>query len=142
MTVDVHALLKHQPILLFDGECGFCNRSVLFVLKRERGRRLHFAALQSPQGMALKAYFDLDERTDSLILIKSHEAYIKSCAALRLTQYMKGLWPLLMIFILIPPFLRNPVYDWVARNRMRWFGRVRHCELLQQKDQARFLDGQ
>ncbi len=68
------------------------------------------------------------------------EAYIRSCAALRLTRYLKGLWPLMMGFLVIPPFLRNLVYDAIAKRRMKWFGRVQNCALLVKEDRARFLD--
>src|SRR6218665_2886125 len=139
MSVDVQQLLSRQPILLFDGECGFCNRSVQFILAREKNKALHFAPLQSEAGIALRNYFEIGENTDSMILIRDHSAYIKSCAALRLTRYMKGLWPLMMVFIIIPPFLRNLVYNFIAKRRMRWFGRVENCALLKNEDRARFL---
>lgn len=139
MSVNIQDILTKQPIVLFDGECGFCNRSVQFLLQRERNKKLHFAPLQSDIGIALRNYFEISGNTDSLILIKDHSAYIKSCAALRLTPYMKGLWPLMTIFIVIPPFLRNLVYDFIAKRRMRWFGRVENCALLKQEDRSRFL---
>lgn len=140
MNVQLQDILSKQPILLFDGECGFCNRTVLFFLKRERRPLMHFAPLNSATGRALRAYFEISENTDSIVLIKQHSAYIKSCAALRLAPYMKGLWPLLIVFVVIPPFLRNFVYDFIARRRMRWFGRVENCALLAQEDKKRFLD--
>jgi predicted DCC family thiol-disulfide oxidoreductase YuxK len=140
--VDAEEALKKQPILLFDGECGFCNRTVQFFLRNEKnnpGARMHFAPLQSEVGMALKKYFGIDEQTDSIILIKDHSAYIKSCAALRLTRYMKGPWPVMMGFLVVPPFMRNVVYDFIAKKRMRIFGRVESCELLKKEDRERFL---
>ena len=140
MSTDIQQILTKQPILLFDGECGFCNRSVQFLLAREKNKKLHFAPLQSEAGVALRTYFEIDGNTDSIILIRDHAAYIKSCAALRLTPYMKGLWPLMMVFIIIPPFLRNLVYDFIAKRRMRWFGRVESCALLKNEDKNRFLD--
>ena len=139
MTSGIQEILSKQPILLFDGECGFCNRSVQFLLEREKNKKLHFAPLQSRIGEQLRAYFEIDPKTDSMILIRDHAAYIKSCAALRLTGYMKGGWPLMQVFILLPSFLRNPVYDFIARRRMRWFGRVDNCALLKKEDQNRFL---
>lgn len=139
MNPEPREILSKQPILLFDGECGFCNRSVQFILAREKNKKLRFAPLQSEPGIALKKYFEISDNTDSLILIRNHSAYIKSCAALRLTQYMKGLWPLMMVFILIPPFLRNLVYDFIAKRRMRWIGRIKSCALLKNEDRARFL---
>jgi len=116
MTPEIQQALTKQPILLFDGECGFCNKTIQFFLKHEKtSKRMHFAPLQSEIGKALRSYFEIDEKIDSVILIKDHSAYIKSCAALRLTPYMKGIWQLGIVFVLIPPFLRNLVYDFIAR---------------------------
>ncbi|WP_317899526.1 thiol-disulfide oxidoreductase DCC family protein [Aurantibacillus circumpalustris] len=140
MTNALQEALKHQPILLFDGECGFCNKSVQFFLNREKpSKKMHFAPLESEIGKALKAYFEIDEKIDSIILIRDHSAFIKSCAALRMTQYMNGLWPLLSIFVIIPPFLRNVVYDFIAKRRRKIIGRVKTCELINMEDKKRFL---
>ena len=137
----IDQILTKQPILLFDGECGFCNKSILFFLKREHPlkKTTHFAPLHSETAIRLRKYFEIKEQVDSIILIRGHEAYIKSCAALRMTSYMKGLWPLLQVFLLIPPFLRNPVYDLVARQRQKISGRVESCALLKEQDGKRFL---
>ncbi len=139
MSVEINELLNKQPILLFDGECGFCNRSIQFFLRRERNKKMHFAPLQSEAGLLLRTYFEISDNTDSLILIKGHAAYIKSCAALRLAPFMKGAWPLAKILVIIPPFIRNIVYNFIAKRRMRIFGRVESCALLKEEDRSRFL---
>ncbi len=138
--MEINELLTKQPILLIDGECGFCNRSVQFFLKREKNKTMHFAPLTSQVGLDLRAYFEIDPKIDSIILIKDYSAYIKSCAALRLTLYMKGLWPMMTVFLVIPPFLRNMVYDMIAKRRMKIFGRVESCSLIPKEDRVRFLD--
>lgn len=139
--VDVNALLKLQPILLFDGQCAFCNKSVQFFLRNENKKKsMHFAPLDSEAGKALQAYFKINKKVDSIILIRQHDAYIKSCAALRLTLYMRGIWPLLVSLVVIPPFLRNLVYDFIAKNRQKIAGRLESCELLKTEDRERFLD--
>jgi predicted DCC family thiol-disulfide oxidoreductase YuxK len=138
--IDVNSILSKQPILLFDGECGFCNKTVQFFLAREKEpKKMHFAPLQSDVGIALRGYFEIDPKIDSLILIKEHSAYIKSCAALRLAPYMQGAWPVMVIFVVIPPFIRNVVYDFIARKRQKIFGRVESCALLKNEDRSRFL---
>jgi predicted DCC family thiol-disulfide oxidoreductase YuxK len=138
--IEINELLKKQPILLFDGECGFCNRTVQYFLKNESSKRkMHFAPLQSEPGILLRKYFEIGDNVDSLILIKGHDAYIKSCAALRLAPFMKGLWPVAVVFVIIPPFIRNLVYDFIAKRRMKLFGRGESCALLKNEDRSRFL---
>ncbi|MBX3165217.1 MAG: DUF393 domain-containing protein [Bacteroidetes bacterium] len=139
MTEEINNLLQKQPLLLFDGECGFCNKSVQFFLKREKNKSVYFIPLQSETGMALRNYFEIGKETDSIIFISNNKAFIKSSAALRLTKYMKGVYPLLQVFLIVPPFIRNVVYDFIAKRRMRWFGRVENCALLKEEDKSRFL---
>lgn len=138
--MDIKEILTKQPILLFDGECGFCNKSVQFFLKHEKNKRMHFAPLQSNVGAEIKTYFEIDNKIDSIILIRDYSAYIKSCAALRLTLYMKGLWPLMTVFLIIPPFLRNMGYDGIAKRRMKIAGRIESCALISNEDKKKFLD--
>ena len=99
--------LKKQPLLLFDGKCVLCNQAILFFLKHEKNKELHFISIESELGISIKNYFEINTKTDSMILIKNHDAFIKSCAALRLPKYMKGAWPLLIVLVIIPPFIRN-----------------------------------
>lgn len=140
MREKINNLLQKQPLLLFDGECGFCNKAVQFFLKHEKNRQVNFVSLQSEVGKTLREYFEISEKTDSIIFIRNHEAFIKSCAALRLTNYMTGLYPLLQFFLIVPPFLRNPVYDIIAKKRMKWYGRVENCALLEKEDRKRFIN--
>lgn len=131
--------LKKQPLLLFDGKCVLCNQVILFFLKHEKNKELHFVSIESELGISIKNYFEINTKTDSMILIKNHDAFIKSCAALRLTKYMKGGWPLLIVLVIIPPFIRNFFYDFIARRRKKWFGELENCALLKNEDRSRFL---
>ncbi|PBQ31763.1 thiol-disulfide oxidoreductase [Sphingobacteriaceae bacterium] len=140
MTKEIQEALSKQPILLFDGECGFCNKTIQFFLRNEnKNKRMHFAPLESEIGKALRKYFEIDEKIDSVILVKDHSAYIKSCAALRLAPFMRAPWSFAIVFVIIPPFLRNWVYDFIARRRKKIFGRVESCALLANEDRERFL---
>ncbi len=138
--MNINDILTKQPLLLFDGECGFCNKSLQFFIKHEKNKSMHFAPLTSDVGKEIRTYFEIGEKTDSVILIKDYSAYIKSCAALRLTLYMKGLWPLMTVFLIVPPFLRNMVYDLIAKKRMSIAGRVESCALIPAEDKKRFLN--
>ena len=135
----VNEALKKQPLLLFDGKCDLCNQAILFFLKHEKNKELHFISIESELGISIKNYFEINTKTDSMILIKNHDAFIKSCAALRLTKYMKGGWPLLIVLVIIPPFIRNFFYDLIARRRKKWFGELENCALLKNEDRSRFL---
>ena len=132
--------LKDKTVLLFDGYCNFCSSTVQFIFEHEKNNRLHFASLQSETGRELLKHYNIDpEKTDSLVLIENNQAYVKSSAALRLARYLKALYPLLFGFIIIPPFLRNLVYDYIARHRYKWFGKSESCMLPDKQLATRFL---
>ena len=130
----------HNVILLFDGYCNLCNGCVKFVLKHEKNDLVSFASLQSEAGEKLLKQFNIDPKvTDSLVLIENNTASIKSAAALKLTKYMKGLYPLCMGFMIVPPFIRNWVYDFIARHRYRWFGKSDTCMVPDKNIASSFL---
>lgn len=132
--------LKHKPILLFDGYCNFCSSAVQFMAAREKNREMYFTSLQSPVGLELLEHYRIDPATtDSLVLIENDKAYVKSGAALRTTKYMRGLYPLLKGFLIIPPFIRNFVYDFIAKRRYKWFGKAESCMLPDKELAKRFL---
>ena len=129
------------PIILFDGVCNLCHRSVQFVLPRDKKKVFRFASLQSSVGQSLlKKYGLADGQTDSFVLVEKDRAYTRSSAALRVVNKLKGLWPLLTVFWIIPRPLRDWVYDYVARHRYRWFGKEESCWLPTPEWKGRFLD--
>lgn len=129
-----------KPILLFDGFCNLCNSSVQFFLKHEKTNDFRFTSLQSDTGKALLKKYNIDPKvTDSLVLIHNNKAYIKSSAALKATAYMKGLYPLLQAFLIIPAFIRNSVYDFIARNRYKWYGKSESCMIPDPSLTQRFI---
>lgn len=137
MTVE--ELKQHQPVLFYDGVCNFCNSSVNFIISKEKKPVLTFAALQSAYGDAIKTTFGNTPVPDSLILFDNGKVYTKSSAALRVTRYLKGAWPLMGVFWVVPPFIRHFVYDYVARNRYKWFGKKDQCMIPSPDIRKRFL---
>ena len=120
--------LKNKTILLFDGYCNLCHSSVQFVLKHEKNNEIYFTSLQSPTGIEILNHYSINPKEiDSLVLIEKNKAYIKSTAALRITKYLKGLYPIGFSLLIIPSFIRNWVYDYVAKNRYKWFGKMDNC---------------
>lgn len=128
------------PLVLYDGECGLCNRSVQTILRHDRRGTFRFAALQSELGRALLERHGLPpEAMNTVVLVDGERAFTKSRAALRIAGKMDAPWPVLRAFALVPGPLRDGVYDWVARNRYRWFGRTDACMLPPPEVRARFL---
>ncbi|WP_394990199.1 thiol-disulfide oxidoreductase DCC family protein [Emticicia sp.] len=126
--------------VLFDGVCNFCNASINFVIDRDKKGVFKFAALQSDIGQEILKKYGLKQTNfDSIILEKEGKIYQKSDAALEIVRNMDGLWKVFYIFKIIPSFLRNPVYNLIAKNRYRIFGRTDACRIPTPKLKARFL---
>jgi len=129
-----------SPILLFDGVCNLCNASVQWILQHDRAGLFRFAALQSEAGQALLARFGLDaEQFDTVILVDGDRIFIRSDAALEILRRLGALWSWLSVLRWTPRPLRDSVYNWVARNRYRWFGRQEKCLLPRKEWAQRFL---
>jgi len=130
-----------NPIILFDGVCNFCNGTVNFVIKRDKSARLKFSTLQSEIGQNLiKANNFQDPDLRSFVFIEKRELYTRSTAALKVCKYMDGLWPLMYGFIIVPKFIRDGIYNWIANNRYRWFGKKEVCMVPTPELQSRFLN--
>ena len=129
-----------KQIILFDGVCNLCNSSVQFVIQRDPSGKFNYAALQSEAGRQLLKENDLPvNELYSIILIKDGEVYQRSRAALEVARGLTGLWPLLYVLIIIPPFVRNGIYNWISRNRYRWFGKKDECMIPTSELKSRFL---
>ena len=119
--------LTHS-IILFDGVCNLCNGAVNFVIKRDTGNVFKFTPLQEKQGVLLLKMHAVDtQKLDSIVLIENGNVYIKSSAALRIARKMSNLWPLFFVLLIIPSFIRDGVYDFIAKNRYKWFGKKEQC---------------
>ena len=130
-----------SPLILFDGECNLCNGFVQFVIRRDPRARFRFAALRSAAGRrALEQAGVQAELPDSIVLISAGRVRVRSAAALAILRGLGWLWPLTSVFLLVPRPLRDAVYDWVARHRLRWFGRQRSCWVPTAALRARFAD--
>lgn len=129
-----------DPVILFDGVCNLCNSSVQFVIKRDKNGTFRFAALQSEAANQLLKNFQ-HQKMDltTIILVQGNQLWTKSDAALRIAKKLSGAWPLLYAFIVVPRFLRNAVYDWIARNRYQWFGKKDECMIPTPELRQRFL---
>ncbi len=129
-----------RTILFFDGNCGLCNRSVKFVLRKERKQEIIFSPLQSEFAKRTLEPFNLGDKMDSLVLLENGKIYLRSSGALRITNYLKGLWPLMIVFIIVPPFIRDAIYNYIAKNRITWFGTADYCDMMTPDLKKRFLE--
>lgn len=134
----------NHPLILFDGDCNLCHGLVRFVIKRDRKAKYRFASLQSEVGQAaLKTAMGSDGMVtlpDSIVLVQHGKVRMKSTAALAIARGIRWPWPLLAVFWLVPYPLRDFIYDWVARNRLRWFGKREECWIPTPELLGRFLD--
>lgn len=132
---------QHKKIILFDGVCNLCNAAVDFIIRRDKEGEFMFASLQGEKGKEILRSFHLQEDyLDNFILYQNGKLYHRSTAFLKVMTGLGGLWKLLSIFFLIPRFIRDWVYDLVARNRYRWFGRRETCRVASAAERERFLD--
>lgn len=138
----IENLPKNKKIILFDGVCNLCNDSVLKVIKYDKNDTFRFASLQSEIGIAIQEYLKLDPKNlDSIILFEPGIAYYhKSDAALKIMNTFGGFWKLTQIFTIFPESLRNIVYNYIAKNRYKWYGKKESCMIPTPELKAKFLD--
>jgi predicted DCC family thiol-disulfide oxidoreductase YuxK len=128
-----------QAIVVFDGECVFCNRWVDFLLRFDRHDIFRFSARQSPAGVSLLQRIGLPELgVGSIILVEPGAVQLRSAAVLRMMSLLGFPFSLATVFCLVPATLRDSVYEWFARNRLKWFGR-RTCRVPSAAERHRFL---
>lgn len=119
-----------KSLLLFDGVCNLCHGAVRFIIERDPAKHFRFASLQSEPGLELIRKHDLPEDVRTMVLVEPDgRLSLRSTAALRVARRLGGLWPVFGVLLLVPAFMRDPFYEWVARNRYRWFGQKDSCPL-------------
>ena len=132
--------LSH-PVILFDGVCNLCNASVQYVIKHDKKKLFRFASLQSSFGESVLKQYDLPVNTfNSFILLSDNKIYTRSTAALLVAKKLSGLIKLFYGFIIIPKFIRDFVYDIIAKNRYKWFGKKEACWVPTPELKSLFLD--
>tara|TARA_B110000238_G_scaffold25300_1_gene24415 strand:- start:19 stop:435 length:417 start_codon:yes stop_codon:yes gene_type:complete len=133
---------KNKKIIIFDGVCNLCNTAVLKVIKHDKKNIFVFTALQSEKGQEILNYLKIDiSKIDSIILYEPGISYdIKSTAALKIMNDFGGLWSLLKALLIFPLGLRNFVYDYIAKNRYKWFGKKESCLIPKPELKNKFLN--
>ena len=132
--------MQKQSIILFDGLCNLCDGAVKFVIKHDIKKSFLFTSLQSDIGQKLLKQYSLPlENFNSFTLIQDNKVYTRSTAALKVAKQLNGGIKFLYVFIIIPPFIRNAIYNWIAKNRYKWFGKKEVCLIPTPELKARFL---
>ncbi len=134
-------MIENKKIILFDGICNLCNSAVQYIIKHDKNDVFRFAALQSDIGDKLIKERGMDaSRIDSIILIEPGVAYYtKSTAALKIARSFGGIWQLAGVFRWIPEKIRDRVYDYIANNRYKWYGKKEACMVPTPELKSKFL---
>lgn len=127
-------------VVLFDGVCNLCNGFVQFLIKRDRKERLRFASLQSNYGERIREkHLAANEEMDSVLFYRQKHVLVRSDAALEILKTLGGGWKLVQVLYIFPRGFRDAVYDWVASNRYRWFGKREVCMMPTPALERRFI---
>jgi len=127
-----------SPVLFFDGVCNLCNQAVQFIIRHDKKKIFLFAPLQSEPGQKAIAHF-AGKAPDSVILLYKQQYLVRSDAALYTFRLLGGLWTILFAAIIIPRFLRDALYNFISRNRYKWFGKKNECMIPTPDLMNRFL---
>ena len=133
---------KNKKVILFDGICNLCNTAVTTAIRYDKKDVFLFAAIQSKKGKELIDYLKIDiAKIDSIILYEPGVSYeIKSTAALQIMNDFGGIWQLTKLAALVPESFKNLVYDYIAKNRYKWFGKKESCMIPTANLKAKFLN--
>ncbi len=135
-------LPREKKLILFDGVCNLCNTTVQYVIKHDKNDVFRFTALQSNLGKQIIEAFEIDPTKTDSILLYSKEFGIKSksSAALHIARLLSFPNNLMTAFFIVPPIIRNKVYDYIAKNRYKWYGKREHCIIPTKALKAKFLE--
>ena len=130
-----------KKVILFDGVCNFCNFWVNFIIDRDDKDLFRFASLQSEFGLSILRKLNLSTKDfDTFVLIESKEYFIKSTAALKVVKDISGWLKILYPFIILPEFVRDSVYNLIAKNRYKIFGKSETCRVPTEEEKSKFIE--
>lgn len=133
-------MIHAKSIIFFDGVCNLCNTSIDFIIQRDKKDQFLVGALQEEWSKKVLSKYEVkSDYLDSLVLLENQEIFYKSTAALKIARNLSGLWPVFYPLIILPQRFRDVVYDWIAANRYRWFGKKSTCRLPLPEEKAKFL---
>jgi predicted DCC family thiol-disulfide oxidoreductase YuxK len=129
-----------KPVILFDGVCNYCNSMVQFIIRQDKQQKFLFAPLQSDAGRQLLQAYQLPEKDfNSFVLIDKNKSYLRSSASLQVFKNLPWYWKWTQVFWIVPLFIRDGIYNFIARNRYKWFGKKETCMIPSPEVKMRFL---
>ena len=133
-------MIENKKIIFYDGLCAMCNRFIRLLIKLDKKEKFLLAPLQGKNGEILKEKFSKELQGIDSVIFYNKEVFTKSSAVINILNELGGAYKLAYIFIIIPTFISDSIYDYIARNRFQWFGKLDKCPMPEKKSISRFLD--
>ena len=133
-------MIENKKIIFYDGLCSMCNRFVRILITLDKKEKFLLASLQGKNGKILQKKFSKELHEVDSVIFYNKQVYTKSSAVINILSELGGLYKLAYIFNIIPSFISDSIYDYIARNRFQWFGKLDKCPMPEKKNISRFLD--
>ena len=133
-------MIENKKIIFYDGLCARCNRFIRLLIKLDKKEKFLLAPLQGKNGKILKEKFSKELKGIDSVIFYNKKVFTKSSAVINILNELGGAYKLAYIFNIIPTFISDSIYDYIARNRFQWFGKLDKCPMPEKKNISRFLD--
>ena len=133
-------MIENKKIIFYDGLCAMCNRFIRILITLDKKEKFLLAPLQGKNGKILQKKFSKELKGIDSVIFYNKKVYTKSSAVINILSELGGIYKLAYIFYIIPSFISDSIYDYIARNRFQWFGKLDKCPMPEKKNISRFLD--
>ena len=133
-------MIENKKIIFYDGLCAMCNRFIRILITLDKKEKFLLAPLQGKNGEILKEKFSKELQGIDSVIFYNKKVFTKSSAVINILNELGGAYKLTYIFNIIPTFISDSIYDYIARNRFQWFGKLDKCPMPEKKNISRFLD--
>ena len=133
-------MIENKKIIFYDGLCAMCNRFIRILITLDKKEKFLLAPLQGKNGKILQKKFSKELKGIDSVIFYNKKVYTKSSAVINILRELGGIYKLAYIFNIIPSFISDSIYDYIARNRSQWFGKLDKCPMPEKKNISRFLD--
>ena len=133
-------MIENKKIIFYDGLCSMCNRFIRILITLDKKEKFLLASLQGKNGKILQKKFSKELHEVDSVIFYNKQVYTKTSAVINILSELGGIYKLAYIFNIIPSFISDSIYDYIARNRFQWFGKLDKCPMPEKKNISRFLD--